>query len=499
MSRSIAVLLLALFPGLFLLVAAGDQTHPPEKESTLISFSKGDLPIILSAPHGGRQKIPGVEPRVGEGIKRFVDRTDIWTDQLTQKLANEIETSTRKRPYVVVANFHRKYVDANRSPELAYESPKAKLTYDAYHAALAEAKADVEKRFGRGLVIDIHGQASLLDTVIRGTQNGKTVEHLVQKFGNGSHLGKTSLFGRLKENGFEVNPSVGSSDREHPKFTGGYITRKYGSMDGGTVDAIQLELGKNLRRPENLEKNTKRLSSAIISFATEYLPSKELKKIKVGVYIDKGAGRSKDNLLTALAKFNDVSVRKLTANGIVAGELNGLDVLIQPGGSGGAQGRHLGPEGREKIRRFLKNGGGFLGICAGAYLASADYSWSLDILDAKVVDRKHWARGKGLVIVTMAEDWTEPLKLKKETSIFYGQGPLLAPANNPDIPDYEAIATFKTEIAEKGAPPGVMPGTTAIARGRFGKGRIICFSPHPELTPGLEHLVQHAIHEVTSK
>lgn len=25
-----------------------------------------------------------------------------------------------------------------------------------------------------------------------------------------------------------------------------------------------------------------------------------------------------------------------------------------------------------------------------------------------------------------------------------------------------------------------MPGTTAIAAGRYGEGRVLCFSPHPE-------------------
>jgi hypothetical protein len=38
-----------------------------------------------------------------------------------------------------------------------------------------------------------------------------------------------------------------------------------------------------------------------------------------------------------------------------------------------------------------------------------------------------------------------------------------------------------------------MKGTTAIARGEFGRGRVFCFSPHPEMTEGLEPLVHVAI------
>jgi hypothetical protein len=73
---------------------------------------------------------------------------------------------------------------------------------------------------------------------------------------------------------------------------------------------------------------------------------------------------------------------------------------------------------------------------------------------------------------------------------------LLAPGNRPEIEDYEVIATFETEIADKGAPKGVMKGTTAIAKGNFGNGRVICFSPHPEMTDGLEQLVRIAIDHV---
>ena len=48
-------------------------------------------------------------------------------------------------------------------------------------------------------------------------------------------------------------------------------------------------------------------------------------------------------------------------------------------------------DGRRAILDFIKNGGGYVGICAGVYLASSHYSWSLGILNAKVVDGEHWA------------------------------------------------------------------------------------------------------------
>lgn len=81
----------------------------------------------------------------------------------------------------------------------------------------------------------------------------------------------------------------------------------------------------------------------------------------------------------------------------------------------------------------------------------------------------------------------------EKVTIYYHQGPLLAPAEKPDLADYESLGTFASEIAKNGAPKGVMPGTTAIAAGSFGKGRVWCFSPHPERTEGLQKMVHRSI------
>ena len=56
-----------------------------------------------------------------------------------------------------------------------------------------------------------------------------------------------------------------------------------------------------------------------------------------------------------------------------------------------------------------------------------------------------------------------------------------------------ALASYATEMRKNDAPPGVMKGTTAIARGKFGKGRVVCLSPHPEKTPGGESFLQGAV------
>ncbi|MGI9242571.1 MAG: BPL-N domain-containing protein [Verrucomicrobiales bacterium] len=484
--------------GLILVALTAHLTPAQAQTGELVTVESGGLPIILSAPHGGGDAIPDVPERRGLGVRLFRWKSDAGTARLTEKLADALEERFGKRPYVVIARFHRKFLDANRPADLAYESDNARPAYEAYHHAIAEARRDIVRRWGRGILLDIHGQAAEPGAIFRGTQNGKTVSHLVGRFGEEALAGETSLFGQLAEQGVPVIPPIGSGDREI-KYQGGYIVVTHGSASGGTIDAIQLELGRELRSPD--AGTEVQLADAIYAFAGRYLPDTESdledagdKPVRVGVYRDVGAGRSLTDLMQALRGFDGVSVRGLMAEDIRSGALDEVDVLIQPGGSGGKQGRHLREDGREEIRRFLRDGGGYIGICAGAYLASTDYEWSLDVLDAKVVDRKHWARGNGTVQIELSKAGQHLLRTGREQlAIHYAQGPLLAPAGDPDIADYETLATFKTEIAKNGAPEGVMKGTTAIALGRFGRGRVVCFSPHPEKTDGLEALVHYAI------
>ena len=298
--------------------------------------------------------------------------------------------------------------------------------------------------------------------------------------------------------------------QEQSGFRGGYIVQTYGSHQGFGIDAIQLEFGADYRTKDAREKTATTLTNAVAEYAASFLdimlpghqskadepkaPSKKSAAIQVAVYQGAGTSDSRAKLVKLLVKQPSLKVRDVTVDDIRSGKLKGCHVLIQPGGGGGVQGRALGEEGRHQIREFVKSGGGYVGVCAGAYLATCDYEWSLNILDAKVVDRKHWNRGFGTVAISLSPHGREFFGVDRERlSIYYHQGPLLAPADNPDVPDFDSLAKFETEIAKNGAPMGVMPGCTAIASGVFHKGRVLCISPHPELTDGQERLLLRAV------
>jgi glutamine amidotransferase-like uncharacterized protein len=228
------------------------------------------------------------------------------------------------------------------------------------------------------------------------------------------------------------------------------------------------------------------------SFAAE---KRSAKPIRVAIFADAGVTeKAVPQVTKCLPESKGFEVKKITAKQIRAGDLKDFDLLIHPGGAASKQANTLGEDGRAAVKLFVERGGGFIGICAGAYLASAEYPWSLGLLDAHVLDRAHWARGQGNVELKLSSLGQSALTTDKEVcTIHFENGPLLGPGEKDDIEDYEALASFETEIRDNGAPVGAMKGTTAIARGKFGKGRVVCFSPHPEKTPGREPFLQSAV------
>ena len=189
-----------------------------------------------------------------------------------------------------------------------------------------------------------------------------------------------------------------------------------------------------------------------------------------------------------------VAPRRVTADEIRQGALKDFDVLIMPGGTASGERKALGPAGTAAVKGFVQKGGGYLGFCAGTYLSIPYDPGNLNLINAKVVDDEHWARGKGPVKIRLTPEGQRALGIKEAVvDIHYENGPLLAPGQNRYIPAFTPLAAFETEMRQNNAPEGVMKGTPAIVAGRYGRGRVLCFSPHPELTPGLETVARNAV------
>ena len=211
--------------------------------------------------------------------------------------------------------------------------------------------------------------------------------------------------------------------------------------------------------------------------------------IKVAVYDDKGAtGKGIPSVEAILGQTADIKVTRLKGADIANGGLQGYDLVMFTGGSGSAEAAGLGEKGREEVRDFVRHGGGYVGICAGAYLACTGFEWGVGVLNAKTVSSK-WRRGQGEVKID-GQAFGEKLA---DRGIRYANGPIIKADVRKDLPEFEVLVTFRSELALNDTPVGVMVNAPAMVRSSYGLGRVFTSSPHPEQTTGLEPLVEKAV------
>ena len=101
--------------------------------------------------------------------------------------------------------------------------------------------------------------------------------------------------------------------------------------------------------------------------ATERASS--LPPLKVGVFADKGPGGiGAIEWFRIVQESPDMELTLLDGAAVRAGGLDGLDVFVMPGGASQTEFRSLGTNGVERMKAFVRNGGGYIGTCAGCCL-----------------------------------------------------------------------------------------------------------------------------------
>jgi len=220
------------------------------EEINLVSRHRGTMPAILTSPHGGDKQPPGVpNPRTGAGLPadcRFEPDTDRFTRTITRGVAQLLSDVFGETPYVVIANFDRAFIDANRRTrdKCAFEDPDAQRFYEEYHNTIRnfvdEIRAD---NGGLGLLFDIHGTTEIEQDkadVYLGTLNGKAISSLKSRDSLAMARNR-SLPGLLRGAGHVVSAKVPET------LQGDFTLETYGSSNADGVDAIQIEIESALR------------------------------------------------------------------------------------------------------------------------------------------------------------------------------------------------------------------------------------------------------------
>jgi len=161
---------------------------------------------------------------------------------------------------------------------------------------------------------------------------------------------------------------------------------------------------------------------------------------------------------------------KIHENDLAKTDLSKYDVLIVPGGGG----LRLTDPNKEALLRYVREGGGYVGICGGAITAGR-----YGLVDAK----RYPFDVRGAVKVLL-----QPHPITKGYDI---RPPLLFPhASGPlwviEKEDEQPVIMFRV-----GSPP-LPPFAHTIAK-QYGKGRVVVFSGHPESSPRTRRLLRNAI------
>lgn len=233
-----------------------------------IEYIAGNMPIILSAPHGGLLSPAAIPDRTCTGCSTL---NDFNTQELARALATALHNRTGCWPHLVINRLHRRKLDANRDLlEAADGDPIAGQAWVDFHDFLGEAKSAVSEHFGKGLYVDLHGHGHTIQRLELGyllysdelrlpdstlnqpaNINNSSIRNLaLSNLQNLPHAGllrgDQSLGSLLQARGYPATPSQTDPFPEvsDPYFSGGYNTARYGSYQGGPIDGIQIECNR---------------------------------------------------------------------------------------------------------------------------------------------------------------------------------------------------------------------------------------------------------------
>ena len=237
-----------------------------------IEYRAGNMPLVISAPHGGNLEPTSLPDRSCNGC---VLLNDLWTKSISEGVYDEIVDTSEFYPHLVINLLHRKKFDANRDRiEATDGNPKVEEAWEAYHTFIDAAKETVISEYGRGLFLDIHGHGHSLQRIELGYLLSKSevqatdaelnsaslieessirtlVSDNTQQYSHAALVrGQRSLGTLLDRKGLPTVPSLSDPfpQSTEPYFTGGYNTQRHGSRDtNGAIDAIQIELNQEVR------------------------------------------------------------------------------------------------------------------------------------------------------------------------------------------------------------------------------------------------------------
>jgi len=215
-------------------------------------YRVGDIPLVISVPHGGNLQTNLIADRTCPGSTTV---TDANTIALARDIEAEFISKYGVRPYMIISHLSRKEVDHNREKEEGTcQDPMGMVAWEWYHDRIDEALQAAVNQHGRAVLIDLHGHGhtnlrlelgyNLTTTNLTNIYNNINLSTLQNKSSISNlfvlrpdlnfkdMIMDVPAFGTLMEN--DGVHSVPSLQDPHPQsgesfFSGGYITSHYTS------------------------------------------------------------------------------------------------------------------------------------------------------------------------------------------------------------------------------------------------------------------------------
>lgn len=258
-----------------------------------IEYLPGDIPIVISAPHGGGLTPNSIPDRT---CNNAVTVRDLNTIELARQIDTAFMERLGCRPHVIICHLRRTKLDCNRNQTSgACGNSEAELAWTEYHdfieQALAAAGSDPNNEV---LYVDLHGhghevQRLELGYLLSGSELGlpattlnadyveeSSIQQLVENNEGDLDLvdflrGPTALGTLLQEAGFPSIPSQQDpSPNGEPYFSGGYSTNRH-SGPGTDYDLFGLQVEANFTGVRDTEESRQLFGETFAEVVEEFV------------------------------------------------------------------------------------------------------------------------------------------------------------------------------------------------------------------------------------
>lgn len=265
-------------------------------EQNWVEFTVGDIPLVISVPHGGQVLAPDVPVR---DCKNAVTVLDTRTISLSQAIEKVFLSKYGVRPFVIISHISRKQVDQNRDIEPATCGNEImKKPWTQFHNYIDTALALAVEKFGKAVYIDLHAHAHAKQSLELGYGLNSADLRAFNKEGDVSgRLAKKSYvenvlsfdkkwtleevlvgdnaLGTLFDNaGFSSIPSKREPyPQENERYlSSGYNTKRYTSpVNHPNVLGVQIECPSNVRSRDNQPRFAKAFTEVMFTYMDTYL------------------------------------------------------------------------------------------------------------------------------------------------------------------------------------------------------------------------------------